>query len=132
MARRRSSKKSSGGGILTVILIVAAIGVFGNLTKSSNDTADTRAASASTPKVVAATATPRPIATGTPVPTIAPAATEVPDAEKTYVLNTNSKKFHNPGCKSVSQIKEKNRKDYTGSRDDLITRGYAPCKSCEP
>jgi DNA-entry nuclease len=50
----------------------------------------------------------------------------------TYVLNTNTKKFHRPGCSSADRIKPANRQDYTGSRDDLIAQGYEPCKNCNP
>lgn len=50
----------------------------------------------------------------------------------TYVLNTNTHKFHYPDCPSAKKIKQKNRKEYTGSRDDVIARGYAPCKNCNP
>ena len=49
-----------------------------------------------------------------------------------YVVNTNTKKFHYAYCSSANQIKEKNRMDYTGSRDDLIAQGYVPCKKCNP
>ena len=53
-------------------------------------------------------------------------------AETTYVLNKNTMKFHLEDCSSVKSIKEKHRSTYTGSRDDLIARGYAPCKKCHP
>lgn len=49
-----------------------------------------------------------------------------------YVVNTNTKKFHYPNCSSVDQMKEKNRWDYTGSREDLIRQNYEPCKRCNP
>ncbi|MBP1534197.1 MAG: hypothetical protein IK999_08750 [Ruminococcus sp.] len=49
-----------------------------------------------------------------------------------YVLNTNTKKFHKPGCKSVNQMKDKNKKYYTGTRDEVIGMGYDPCKNCNP
>ena len=49
-----------------------------------------------------------------------------------YILNTNTKKFHYPSCSSVKQMKEANKKEYTGSRDDLIAQGYDPCKKCNP
>ena len=52
--------------------------------------------------------------------------------ETTYVLNKNTMKFHLEDCSSVKSIKEKHRSTYTGSRDDLIARGYAPCKKCHP
>jgi DNA-entry nuclease len=50
----------------------------------------------------------------------------------TYILNTNTKKFHYPSCSSVSQMKEKNKKSFTGSRDEAIAQGYAPCGRCHP
>ncbi|MCD8084060.1 MAG: DNA/RNA non-specific endonuclease [Clostridiales bacterium] len=52
--------------------------------------------------------------------------------ETTYVLNTNSKKFHRPSCSSVSKMKSSNRMDVTESRDEVIARGYVPCKNCNP
>lgn len=51
---------------------------------------------------------------------------------QTYILNTNTKKFHYPSCGSVKQMKESNKQSYTGSRDDVIARGYVPCKKCNP
>lgn len=50
----------------------------------------------------------------------------------TYVLNTNTMKFHYPTCSSVDDMKEKNKQIYTGSRDDIINMGYIPCKRCNP
>lgn len=49
-----------------------------------------------------------------------------------YVLNTNTKKFHYPTCSSVNRIKDSNKEYYTGSREDLIARGYEPCGNCKP
>ncbi len=49
-----------------------------------------------------------------------------------YILNTNSKKFHRPDCANVASIKPQNR-DTTGeSRTDLLARGYSPCGACKP
>ncbi|MGN0598998.1 MAG: DNA/RNA non-specific endonuclease [Oscillospiraceae bacterium] len=50
----------------------------------------------------------------------------------TYVLNTNTKKFHYPSCSSVDQMKDKNKKEVTCSRDEVINMGYDPCKRCDP
>ena len=50
----------------------------------------------------------------------------------TYILNTNSHKFHYPSCSSVDQMKESNKQEYTGRRDDLIEQGYSPCGRCNP
>ncbi len=50
----------------------------------------------------------------------------------TYVLNTNTKKFHLPNCSSVRDMKDKNKKEVSCSRDEVIDMGYVPCKRCEP
>ena len=50
----------------------------------------------------------------------------------TYVLNTNTMKFHYPTCSSVDDMKEKNKEIYTGSREEVINMGYVPCKRCNP
>lgn len=50
----------------------------------------------------------------------------------TYVLNTKSEKFHDPGCSGASKISEENKETYTGQRDDLIAMGYEPCGQCQP
>jgi DNA-entry nuclease len=52
--------------------------------------------------------------------------------ERDYVLNKNTMKFHYPSCSSVKDIKEKNRWDYTGTREEIIDMGYVPCKKCNP
>lgn len=59
-------------------------------------------------------------------------AEEAEQTQDTFVLNTNSMKFHRPDCQGAESIKAENRQDYTGSRDTLIEMGYEPCKLCEP
>lgn len=49
-----------------------------------------------------------------------------------YILNTNNKKFHYEDCSSVTQMKEENKQEYTGTRADLIKQGYEPCGNCTP
>ena len=59
--------------------------------------------------------------------------TQAPAKEtSTYILNTNSKKFHKPGCSAASQIKAANKDEFTGTRDEVIAKGYEPCKKCNP
>lgn len=58
--------------------------------------------------------------------------TAAPSAQKTYVLNKSTMKFHLPSCSSCSKIKAENKGSYTGSRDDLISQGYSPCGNCHP
>lgn len=53
-------------------------------------------------------------------------------ANTEYVLNVNTKKFHKPTCSAAKQMKEENKQEYSGSRDDLIAQGYEPCKKCNP
>ncbi len=69
-----------------------------------------------------------------PVEPQEPVEREMPSEEKsqTYILNTNTKKFHYPSCSSVNSMKDKNKQEYTGSRDDIIAMGYDPCKRCYP
>lgn len=50
----------------------------------------------------------------------------------TYILNTSSKKFHKPSCSGIKQLHEENKEEYTGTREDLIESGYAPCGTCKP
>ena len=96
--------------------------------------------------------TPKPTPTPTPVPTPAPAPAPTeppqpvvvpvvpapdPPAAQTpvssdYILNRNTYKFHYPYCKSVKQMKEKNKIYYTGTRDEVLAMGYVPCKNCNP
>ena len=53
-------------------------------------------------------------------------------AEITYILNTNTKRFHYPYCSSVKDMKDKNKKETTMSREEIISQGYTPCKRCKP
>ena len=50
----------------------------------------------------------------------------------TYILNTNSKKFHYPDCSSVDQMNESNKQEFFGTRDEAIAQGYDPCGRCNP
>lgn len=68
----------------------------------------------------------------TPTPTKEPEPNPTQSAGRDYVLNTNSKKFHYPDCSSVDTMSEKNKAYYTGTRDELISKGYSPCGNCHP
>ena len=54
------------------------------------------------------------------------------EAKDLYILNTNTKKFHYPYCDSVNKMSAKNKKEYSGTRDEIIDMGYSPCKRCNP
>lgn len=66
-------------------------------------------------------------------PTDPPETTDAPShSGADYILNTSSMKFHTTTCEWALQISDKNRQEYTGSRQDLIDEGYSPCGSCNP
>ncbi|MEE8886898.1 MAG: DNA/RNA non-specific endonuclease [Eubacteriales bacterium] len=87
---------------------------------TGSDTQDTASGGTTDQQAAAA-------ATVTPTPT-----QETQQVGTTYIVNTNTGKFHYPTCRSVSTMKESNKMEYTGSRDDLISQGYEPCKICNP
>lgn len=49
-----------------------------------------------------------------------------------YILNTNSKKFHRADCSQAQDIKDSNKENFNGSRDELIKDGYTASKCCNP
>ena len=60
---------------------------------------------------------------------------DIPKLDKsyvTYVLNTNTMKFHYSDCSSVDEIKPKNMQDFDGTREQAIAEGYSPCGKCKP
>lgn len=56
----------------------------------------------------------------------------VADAGSDYIINTNTGKFHYPGCSDVKKMKESNKMSFHGTREDIINRGYLPCGHCNP
>ncbi len=50
----------------------------------------------------------------------------------TYILNVNTHRFHNPSCFSVRKIRRKNRRKFTGTREQVMAKGYQPCGRCRP
>ncbi|MBQ7345145.1 MAG: hypothetical protein IJW45_03665 [Oscillospiraceae bacterium] len=77
-------------------------------------------------------ATTEPETEPTEVPITEPETEPTEGSGQHYVLNKNTKKFHYPTCSSAADIKEKNREDYYGDREDLIEEGFKPCKRCDP
>lgn len=66
-----------------------------------------------------------------------PAVPETPAAasdsgEQTYILDKTTALFHNDTCSDAAAISEENRLTMTGSREDVIGRGYNPCTICNP
>ena len=75
-------------------------------------------------------------ATVTPTPSPEPEkqepVTRSEASQADYILNTNTKKFHYPTCSSVNDMKEKNKQEFFGTRDEAISNGYFPCGRCKP
>ena len=49
-----------------------------------------------------------------------------------YILNTNSKKFHELDCSSVSTMKKDSKQEFVGTKKQLEAQGYTPCGICKP
>ena len=54
------------------------------------------------------------------------------DGPVSFVLNTGTKRFHKPDCKSVTDMKPANKKEFFGTREEVINNGYTPCGACTP
>lgn len=50
----------------------------------------------------------------------------------TYVLNSNSKKMHEPTCSYAANIEPEYRIDSSDSYDNLVADGWIPCEECNP
>ena len=51
---------------------------------------------------------------------------------QTYIANKQSMAFHYPACSGAQAMKESNKIVFVGSREELISKGYHPCKNCNP
>lgn len=135
MRKNRAARKIPGWitALLTLLLGLAIAVMLLSYGSSPEDAVTLHRAPPPTP-----TASPTPMSTDAPSPAPADMPTDVPAlavsgrAVCTYVLNTNTMKFHAPGCSSVNRIKEKNRSDFTGPREELLRMGYEPCGVCKP
>ena len=52
------------------------------------------------------------------------------EKECSYILNTNTKKFHLPDCSWVGLMGEKNKSYRFETKEELIKKGYSPCYHC--
>lgn len=127
--------KKKGLIIAAVVLVLGGIGVIMNKNEEKR--------AAELPVTVVEnvpTAKPQQTAAPTQTPEVltlesaAPTASSAPvrSAEHTYIINISSGKFHFDWCSSVEKIKDSNRQEFTGSREDLIEMGYEPCGNCKP
>lgn len=135
--RRRYRRRRSSSGFGSLLGIVCLIGAL-SAPFTSNDDKPITPTPTPTPRRTAIvqtvapspTLSPRPPSTPSPTAKIV-SATQTPQVRE-YVLNIRSKKFHYPHCNSVLAMKEKNKKEFSGTRTEVVEMGYIPCKNCNP
>ncbi|MEE0751443.1 hypothetical protein [Frisingicoccus sp.] len=134
-AKKRSKGKGGCfGWACSIILIVLGVYCLANLFPSNSDK---ETAPESTTNTVLQTetvaTTEQPIQTENEVSSDAQVTYNSDEPEThSYVLNTNTMKFHYITCNSVSKIADENYETYEGTRDDLMNQGYEPCGHCHP
>lgn len=150
-AKARHQKKPRGRiGCLPVLAFFLLIAVFGSLGANTRKNAEPspsptveliRSAPELTPEAIPEPTAepspvpapkPTPVPTPKPTPEPTPKPTPTPAPVFTYVANTNTMKFHRPGCSSVSSMKDKNKAVYETTRADMISLGFEPCAKCKP
>ena len=52
------------------------------------------------------------------------------EEEENFILNISSKKIHKPACSSINNMKEKNKRKFTGYLSTLLNEGYKKCGEC--
>ena len=74
------------------------------------------------------------LSTSSPTSTDKEEGNQSADANKemTYILNTNTKRFHSPDCSSAKATSEQNKTEYVGTRAGILAQGYTPCGVCKP
>ena len=110
-----------------ILILMTVLGICGSCGGSSAEiTSDERQTSTSIETQNVAEAT---VQSEIPVPAIGP---EENPPEITYILNTSSRKFHKPSCRSVELMKPENARETSASRDEVLEIGYTPCGNCRP
>lgn len=67
-----------------------------------------------------------------PVEQVSDGIKEETREEITYICNTNTGKFHKPGCSSVDKMKDANKLEVTLTREEVVQQGYDACGNCHP
>lgn len=49
-----------------------------------------------------------------------------------YIINKNSDRFHLASCSTLKTMSAENKEIINGSREEIIARGFVPCKKCNP
>lgn len=128
-----SQKKDSTVTTTTTVVTTTTATETTTTTKATTSTTKATTATTTTTEATTTAAETTTAATEPPAQAQEEAPAEQPAANVfTYVINTNTGKFHYPSCSSAKRISDANRSEYTGTRDDLIAQGYTPCERCNP
>ncbi len=128
-----SQKKDSTVTTTTTVVTTTTATETTTTTKATTSTTKATTATTTTTEATTTAAETTTAATEPPAQAQEEAPAEQPAANVfTYVINTNTGKFHYPSCSSAKRISDANRSEYNGTREDLIAQGYAPCEKCNP
>lgn len=127
---RKPFYKRTWFAVAVLLLILASCG-------RKNSAAEAEATDAPTVAPIVTEAAPtetEPAATGVDVSAIfaGQGANSMADTGNSYVLNTSTNIFHEPGCHYADEIAQGNRETFSGSRSDVIADGYEACEYCNP
>lgn len=121
-----SIESGAGGAVATAGGAAAAV--------SDAATTEVSATDRAAPSEAVETASPEASVSDAGTTTETTGAPATPEAAnvRTYVLNTNTHKFHYPNCSSVGDMAEHNKQYVESTRDEIIALGYEPCGRCNP
>lgn len=112
-------KKNSRKKVILIALgVIFALAVIGALSSKGGEAKPTPAPTPAVSKALPAAAAPSELPQATPA------------AERAFVLNTSSHVYHQPNCSSAKNIKDANRQEFTGTREEVEAMGYEACSRC--
>ena len=103
-------------GLIVIIVLASIVGLFVGLSHSGSK--------------LPTSPTALPASTAAPTAT-APTTSSTPAEATTFIGNENSKIFHYPSCRLISELKDSNKVVFQ-SYSEAIGKGYKPCGVCKP
>lgn len=66
-----------------------------------------------------------------------PPGSQIPEPQRasdygSYIINLSSEVFHLADCSSAKFLSSSNRAVFTGSREELLSQDFTPCRNCHP
>ena len=75
---------------------------------------------------------PTPAPTEPPAPVIEEPQPVEQNNDTTYLVNTDSNKFHYPSCRTIKNYDDPHWEERSCDRQQLLDEGYSPCGVCNP